>query len=101
VIHFLVKGKLIPQALISALSFGMLQLDHLLCRWGRKRSITISCIMYIIAGPVAAFAPHYLVFCFARLALGMSGSGTYNCGFTLCKWHIRFHNCNFVQVLVT
>ncbi|KAJ9574200.1 hypothetical protein L9F63_008456 [Diploptera punctata] len=52
-------------------------------RWGRKRSFTISCIVYIISGPVAAFAPHYLVFFFARLALGMSGSGTYNCGFTL------------------
>jgi hypothetical protein len=41
--------------------------------------------MYIIAGPVAAYTPHYLVFCFARLALGMAGAGTYNCGFTLCK----------------
>ena len=73
------------QALTSVSSSGMLQLNRLLCRWGRKRSITISCIMYIIAGPVAAYTPHYLVFYFARLALGMAGAGTYNCGFTLCK----------------
>lgn len=65
-------------------------MHDLLCRWGRKRSLTVSCVIYIIAGPVAAFAPHYLVFCFARLALGMAGSGTYNCGFTLCKLHILF-----------
>jgi len=81
-------SPILPLALqvrTSVFSFGMLQLNRLLCRWGRKRGITVSCIMYIIAGPVAAFAPHYLVFCFARLALGMAGSGTYNCGFTLCK----------------
>jgi len=81
-------SPILPLALqvrTSVSSFGMLQLNCLLCRWGRKRGITVSCIMYIIAGPVAAFAPHYLVFCFARLALGMAGSGTYNCGFTLCK----------------
>jgi predicted MFS family arabinose efflux permease len=62
-----------------------LELFALLCRWGRKRSFAISCVLYIIAGPVAAFAPHYVVFCLARLALGMAGSGTFNCGFTLCK----------------
>lgn len=69
-------------------------MNGLFCRWGRKRSLTISCVMYIVAGPVAAFSPHYLVFCFARLALGMAGSGTFNCGFTLCKLHIIFYNFN-------
>ncbi|XP_023709704.1 organic cation transporter protein isoform X3 [Cryptotermes secundus] len=63
---------------LGALVFGFVA-----DKWGRKRSFAISCILYIIAGPVAAFAPHYLVFCFARLALGMAGSGTFNCGFTL------------------
>ncbi|XP_021933962.1 organic cation transporter protein isoform X2 [Zootermopsis nevadensis] len=63
---------------LGALIFGFVA-----DKWGRKRSLTISCVMYIVAGPVAAFSPHYLVFCFARLALGMAGSGTFNCGFTL------------------
>ncbi|XP_069674471.1 organic cation transporter protein isoform X2 [Periplaneta americana] len=63
---------------LGALIFGFVA-----DKWGRKRSFTISCITYIIAGPVATFAPYYLLFYFARVALGMAGTGAFNSGFTL------------------
>lgn len=42
-------------------------------------------ILYIIAGPVAAFVPWYSVFLLARIGIGIAGSGTYHTAYTICK----------------
>ncbi|KAJ4432080.1 hypothetical protein ANN_20694 [Periplaneta americana] len=52
-------------------------------RYGRKKVFATACMIYIIAGPVVALAPYYTLFILARIALGIAGSGTHNCGFTL------------------
>ncbi|PSN45357.1 hypothetical protein C0J52_06542 [Blattella germanica] len=36
-------------------------------RYGRKKVFATACVIYIIAGPVAAFAPYYTLFIFARI----------------------------------
>lgn len=55
------------------------------CRYGRKTSISISSVIYIICGPVAAVSQSYWLFVAARVGLGIAGSGVYHSGYTVCK----------------
>ncbi|XP_067000282.2 organic cation transporter protein isoform X2 [Anabrus simplex] len=63
---------------VGALLFGIVA-----DKWGRKMSFVISCGIYIIIGPVTAVISNYWLFLLCRFALGMAGSGCFNCGFTL------------------
>ncbi|GLH06925.1 Organic cation transporter protein [Gryllus bimaculatus] len=48
---------------------GALLFGFVADKWGRKCSFVISCIMYIVAGPIAGIFPIYWVFVVARFVL--------------------------------
>ncbi|CAH1391242.1 unnamed protein product [Nezara viridula] len=52
-------------------------------RFGRKRTFIFSAILYMIAGPSAAFLTNYAAFILFRLLIGLAGSGVYDTGYTL------------------
>lgn len=62
------------------------QVKYLLYRFGRKTSITIGSLLYIVFGPVGAFAEYYWLFVLSRVALGIAGSAVYHSAYTLCKY---------------
>ncbi|XP_049840116.1 organic cation transporter protein isoform X3 [Schistocerca gregaria] len=64
--------------LLGALIFGFIA-----DRAGRKTSLTLSFLIYIVVGPLSGLLAYYWVFVAARLLIGMAGAGCFNCGFTL------------------
>lgn len=55
-------------------------------KYGRKTSITVSSIMYMVCGPLAAVAQSYWLFVGARVGLGLAGSGVYHSAYTIREW---------------
>lgn len=54
-------------------------------RYGRKTSVTLASILYIVWGPVSAFVNTYWLFLIGRICLGLAGSGVYHSSYTICK----------------
>lgn len=54
-------------------------------KYGRKVSFLCGSILYIIAGPLIAFANSYGMVIIGRIALGAAGSGIYHSAYVICK----------------
>lgn len=54
-------------------------------RFGRKKIFSLSCILYIIAGPAGALVNDYVLFIILRILVGVAGSGVYEAGYTICE----------------
>ncbi|KAG4075715.1 hypothetical protein HA402_003540 [Bradysia odoriphaga] len=52
-------------------------------KYGRKTSVTIASILYIVCGPVSAFVNTYWLFLICRIGLGLAGSGVYHSAYTI------------------
>ncbi|KAJ6637384.1 Solute carrier family 22 member 16 [Pseudolycoriella hygida] len=52
-------------------------------KYGRKTSVTLASILYIICGPVSAFVNTYWLFLIGRIGLGLAGSGVYHSAYTI------------------
>lgn len=62
-------------------------------RYGRKTSVSIASLLYVVFGPLAAFSPYYWLFVVARVGLGMAGSGVYYSTYTIRNiFYMYFYN---------
>ncbi|XP_059476468.1 organic cation transporter protein-like [Neocloeon triangulifer] len=64
--------------IIGSLVFGCIS-----DRMGRKTSFLAASFVYLVAGPAAAFAYHYPIFLFFRVALGAAGAGAFSSAYTI------------------
>lgn len=55
-------------------------------RYGRKLSIIIGSIIFIITAPLQAVVNDFLLYFFLRFLVGVSGIGAYNTAYTLRKY---------------
>lgn len=54
-------------------------------RYGRKKAFSIAAVLYIVSGPLAAVGNSYWLFLFARIGIGVAGSGVYHSAYTIRK----------------
>lgn len=54
-------------------------------KYGRKVSFFLGCILYIVSGPLVAFAYDYAMLIAGRIGLGAAASGIYHSAFVICK----------------
>jgi len=54
---------------------------------GRKTSFLAASLIYLVAGPAAAFVYHFPAFLFLRVALGAAGSGVFNAAYMISKMY--------------
>uniref|UniRef100_A0A1B6FR82 Major facilitator superfamily (MFS) profile domain-containing protein n=2 Tax=Cuerna arida TaxID=1464854 RepID=A0A1B6FR82_9HEMI len=52
-------------------------------RYGRKISFVLSCVTYMLFGPLTAISPNFTFFILMRFLTGLAGSGVYETGFTI------------------
>ncbi|KAF4523032.1 hypothetical protein B566_EDAN012761 [Ephemera danica] len=64
--------------IIGSLLFGCIS-----DRMGRKTSFVAAALVYLVAGPAAAFSYHFTVFLCFRVALGAAGAGTFFTAYTI------------------
>ncbi|XP_014260538.1 organic cation transporter protein isoform X1 [Cimex lectularius] len=63
---------------VGAFCFGMVA-----DKFGRKKVFLFCCILYMIAGPIAAIASTYALLLLMRVLIGIAGSGVYEAGYTI------------------
>lgn len=87
-IHFRHNSRQVQIQLLSETFIGIYPLffSNLYYRYGRKTSVTIASILYIICGPVSAFVNIYWLFLICRIGLGLAGSGVYHSAYTIRKF---------------
>lgn len=64
---------------------GALSIGIIADKFGRKTSVDISIILYMISGILSFLTPSYWLFFWARFFLGVAGAGVYHSAYTLCK----------------
>lgn len=72
------QGSVAIGKIVGALFFGMFS-----DRYGRKKAFIVSSILFLIAGPSAAFVHSYILFIAFRLMIGMAASGVYETAYTI------------------
>lgn len=65
---------------LGALFFGVLS-----DKYGRKMSFFVGCLIYMVSGPMVAFAFNYSMVVAGRIGLGAANSGIYNSAFVIRK----------------
>ncbi|KAL2740284.1 solute carrier family 22 member 6-like [Vespula squamosa] len=63
--------------------FGAFAFGVLADRYGRKITFTISCLIYMISGPVVAWTHSYLIMVMCRVGLGVAGIGVYQGAYSI------------------
>lgn len=79
--------------LVGAFAFGVVS-----DKFGRKMSFLIGCILYVISGPVVAFASDYLMVVAGRLGLGAAGSAIYHSAFVMRKYSLFKNECFIISL---
>ncbi|KAI4500619.1 hypothetical protein M0802_004211 [Mischocyttarus mexicanus] len=73
---------------VGAFIFGVLA-----DKYGRKITYLVSCVIYMIAGPVIAFTHKYIIMLICRVGLGVAGIGIYQAAYSIlieiCPPHLR------------
>ena len=54
-----------------------------LCRFGRRPTMLVACVIQAIASFICAFSVNYVMFIFLRFLVAFSVSGVFECGFVL------------------
>ena len=52
-------------------------------KYGRKLSFLLGCLIYVVSGPLVAFAGNYSMIVAGRIGLGAACSGIYNSAFVI------------------
>ncbi|CAH1391234.1 unnamed protein product [Nezara viridula] len=88
------QGSVAVGKIIGALFFGILS-----DRYGRKKSFIVSCVLFLVASPSAAFVHSYILFITFRLMIGMAASGLYETAYTiLMELTVKKYRVNLANI---
>ncbi|XP_014271360.1 organic cation transporter protein [Halyomorpha halys] len=73
-----VQGAVAIGKFFGAITFGLFS-----DRFGRKKIFVFSCLLYAIAGNVAAFVKSYAMFIMFRVLIGLAGAGVLDACYTI------------------
>ncbi|KAF7418175.1 hypothetical protein HZH68_000828 [Vespula germanica] len=83
VCHRLVMKATVQTAVSFGKFIGAFVFGILADRYGRKMTFDLSCLIYIITGPVVAWTDSYIIMLICRIGLGVAGIGIYQAAYSI------------------
>ncbi|KAF7411863.1 hypothetical protein HZH66_000759 [Vespula vulgaris] len=83
VCHRLVMKATVQTAVSFGKFIGAFVFGILADKYGRKMTFDLSCLIYIITGPVIAWTDSYIIMVICRIGLGVAGIGIYQAAYSI------------------